>query len=204
MTAEPIDPAALLAEALLRIRQADEADEARRRHVLDSTDPYANSAIIEDMNERHAHLVETAHVLTRIAGEVRRAAQAELTTFPLATLEQTTPGEEPAGQYDRPEPTVYLPRPVNGVRFEAVIGGGPHEINMGLVAGREWLYMQGRGFVDITDADQFAVTAEEVPSYRFRGRVVSMTPDHMLGITDGGASVALPMADVRHFPDDQR
>lgn len=201
----PIDPAALLAEALLCIRQADEVDRELEKRADADPDNYLGGGTVR-LAERRNHLIETAHALARVAEVAEVVRTMGLTT--VAVVDQATPDggsdEAPVGQYDRPEPAVYVPQPTDGLRFEAVIGDGGDggDFHMGVVAGREWLYVQGDGYVDISHAEQVGSGVDI--GYRLVGRVVSMTPTHLLGITDGGQSVAMPTGWARIRPDDQR
>lgn len=86
------------------------------------------------------------------------------------------------------------PKPARG-RFTATLVGSP----LGLIGDEHWHFVPGHGFLAVSAA--YATPGRDaVPdehgdvSLTLTGRVVSGTPDQILGITDGGISVALPRA----------
>jgi hypothetical protein len=196
------DPRTILANALHRVHRADAI-----RATLDGMDEAdwedmaradAIRATLDGMAPTRAqlqHQLDTAQLLTLIADTARYLNGEQATTVAAAPDDdQYAPG--PAGGD-------FQPQPVNGMRFEALLGGGidTASLNMGIVGNREWMFMPYAGYIDITDADELPGTAW--PSHRLAGRIVSVTPEHILGVTDGGTGVTLPRALIREFPDDQ-
>lgn len=183
------DPRAILANALLRVHQADEV-QAERDNA-----PYASGRA----DERHEHLIDSALVLVRIAREAAVLNREQRLDADLDNwmgddqhgddLDDEAADERPVGHHQ--------PLPTNGLRFVADLRGWW----VGPVGGREWYHVPGCGFIDITNAEKIS-GPEGTPPYRLTGRVVSATPDHILGITDGGVPVALPRSLVTETADE--
>lgn len=166
------DPAVILAEALHRVHRADVLSE----HMT--------------FNLQRDHLTETAATLAYIAKAAADMAHQERMTGGVFTAEQFDRLED-ADMEDRTVPPgdltrAYEPQAVNGVRFTADLQGQ----YMGVVGDRAWLYVAGHGFIDITDS----TAPSDREGFFYTGRIVSATPDHILGVTDYGKSVTLPRA----------
>lgn len=176
------DPATLLANALGRIHEAD--------------------ALIGDSDDMEPfdlafYKVVTGFVLDRIARTASDLAEAERRHTMTAVDDfLDSPGARQAAEFPFRQADV-VPRAVNGVQFTADLTG--HHV--GLVAGREWLHVPGRGFIDVTHAQADGGTVDGA-RFQLTGRVVSATPDHVLGITPGGFTVTLPRALVTESPDE--
>ena len=186
------DPRAILANALLRIHQADEVQ--ARRHAA----PYASGKA----DEEHEHLVDTALVLVRVAREAAalnrdERLNADLDRWDSDDQHGADEADGPVSLDDLAWKPEHEPKTTNGRNFTADLSG----LHMGRVGGREWLHVPGLGFVDITDAEENGGLSGGL-FYRLSGRMVSATPDHMLGLTDGGVPVALPRAVVTETVDE--
>jgi hypothetical protein len=182
------DPATILANALDRIHRAD-AVQADLKEIHPQASRYAELVAYRD------HLSATADTLSFIAKTASELATAEADAQQ-GRLITSIDGflDDPEGQQAYPAPAgEYEPQPTNGVRFTATVVGA----YMGRVAGREWSYIPGHGFIDVTDGGELADRGFEL-----KGRVVSATPDHVLCVTDGGVSVALPRALIVESPDE--
>ena len=185
------DPAAILANALLRVHQADEAQaqvEALMREA-EATGGIGHPSAARLM-ERREYLVDVAHALGRIAGTAvvlnDRAEVAE-------TMRAIDDGLD---ELDRQGVAVDEPQEVRGVRFAATLTG--HYLGV-VGGGREWLYVEGAGYVDISDAEE---RGARPALYCLTGRVVSATATHALLITDGGMSMTLPRHLIHESPDE--
>lgn len=176
------DPAVLLANALGRIHEADAAQA--------EIDGMGGGAAM-----RRDHFAETAAALTTIARVAAELADRERAAHHGGIVDARD--EEYQAMLARVRGAEMVPRAVNGVKFAADLTG--HHV--GVVAGREWLHVPGRGFIDVTHAQADGGTVDGA-RFQLTGRVVSATPDHILGITDGGTSVTLPWTLVVESPDE--
>ena len=111
---------------------------------------------------------------------------------------------DPEAAGPEPSPLAYVPQPVTGRRFTVDIEGR----YLGMVGGRDWLFHPAAGYVDVTGgyttlgrAAQPADDGAVLASVTLQGRIVSATPDHILGITDGGVGVTLRRALVTEVED---
>lgn len=188
------DPRTILANALYRVHRADD-EQAQIDHIdRDKGSVTSDEELgrlmdrrMDLTDRRRAHL-EGADVLARIA-EVAQGMQVA-TIAP--EVDDLLHAAEAVPMQAEPE----RPQPVRGVRFQAVLTGG----RMGVVGGRDWLFDPAWGFLDITDAEQ--VGTPNGLRYEISGRIVSGTPAYILGVTDGGTSVALPRMLVVESPDE--
>lgn len=176
------DPAILLAEALYRVHRADAAQAAADALGVPVTDADIDGGIA--LHDQREHLTRTADTLAYIAKAAADMAAQErqrvMTSIDDFLDDPEAMRAAPAHEYE--------PQAVNGVRFTVALTEGYRYL--GVVAGREWVYLTGYGFADVTDFEQ--PTPE--PGFTVSGRVVSATPDHVLCVTDGGTSVTLPRA----------
>jgi hypothetical protein len=177
-TLDHTDPGALLASAVARVGQAD--------LVL------AQQGSEFTPDDQVAYALFTAFVLAEVA-------EAAVATQRLQ--DEQVPPFDPDDFEDAPRPDAprYVPQPVQGVRFTAEL----HPVDgqyMGLVGGSEWLHLSGHGFINIVTAEEVGPTGRN--AYVLRGRIVSGTPEHILGITDGGVGVTLPRAMITEEPDE--
>lgn len=178
------NPVFVLVNALQRVYEADVL-QSDLRNLHPATSQYQELIAYRD------HLDATADTLAFIAktaGELVEAAR---------HTQQVFDGPEVA---DEPLHAVPVresaPQPVRGVRFTADLRGQ----RVGVVAGRDWLHVPGHGFLDITEADEFADGASL--TFVLSGRIVSGTSDHILGILGNGTSITLPRALVTESPDE--
>jgi hypothetical protein len=180
------DPGTLLAEALVRVRRADE-------HMRDA--PSDTTHLVD----RARHEIDASAALSTIVDTVIRLAADERAITMRAVDEfLDDPEDRTVPPRDLVREAVYQPLALNGVRFTADLRGH----YMGIVAGLAWLHVSGHGFIDITDARQYDGPPGG-PGFMLRGRVVSATPDHVLCIPDGsGTSVTLPRALIVESPDE--
>ena len=196
--AQLVDPRGILANALARVMKADDM-------IIGGAD------LPDDVDAADLafYRLASAFVLRGIAEAASNLNGAQVTVAAdeqAANLPQTADWSgifvDGGGQYaPPPDPARYVPQAVNGVRFEMTFGC----IRLGVVGDRNWAFHPHAGFVDVTggvNVDRGGVGDE--PVFRLAGRIVSGTPDHILGITDDGISVTLPRGMVREFPDDQR
>ncbi len=176
------DPVTLLANALGRIHEAD---------ALTGAGAFLHNG------DRAVYLCSTADTLAYIANAAADLAEAEQRRAPAEPIRfDEADMQDPA--WSAIKAAVNAPLPISGVRFTADLRG----FTMGTVAGREWLYAHGHGFIDISEAEEMYGPEGTAP-YQITGRVVSATPDHALCITDGGASVTLPRALIVESPDER-
>lgn len=190
------EPHHLLAEALLTLRAAQatgqEMDTTPAEYDEEGALVTVGAMEAELRREaRHRRLIDEAATLTRLAEVASKLVvdrhlvdHPSLTDADLDGLAAPAPADE------------YEPQGVNGVRFTAELRGR----YMGLVGGREWLYVAGCGFLNISGANQ--ADRREGMRYELSGRVVSVTPEHVLCVTDGGGSVALPRVLITESPDE--
>jgi hypothetical protein len=158
------DPVTLLANALSRVHQAD---------TMVADLPGVDQALYQ---------VAAGQVLARIA---KAAAD-------LAEQEQRRTLETIDDSLDTPAPAdAYEPKAVPGVRFTATVTG----TYLGRIGDSLWLHVPTVGFMSVSGgvAIEFAAVGSVI-DVGFSGRVVSATPDHILGVTDGGTGVTLPRA----------
>lgn len=176
------DPAAILANALHRIHEADA--------LIGGVDDM-------DTGDLALYKVATGFVLDRIARTASALAEAEQ-RHTLRAIDGFL--DDPEGQQAYPAPADgYEPRPTNGVRFTATLAGA----YLGSVGGRDWLHLAGHGFVDVTGASSTRIQPESKwLEVALSGRVVSATPDEALCVTDGGIGTCLPRALIVESPDE--
>jgi hypothetical protein len=187
------DPAVLLAEALYRVHQAD----AAQAH-LDQLGTYltdAQQAEAERLVARQDHHTRTADSLAYIAKTATDMAaqerQAHAQVFTAEQFDRLDAESGPAREYE--------PQAVNGVRFTAEISGRW----LGYVGGRDWIYVFGYGYVDVSMATGVTVpNTDNAVTAVFAGVVKSATPDDALCVTDGGVAVVLPRGLVTESPDE--
>lgn len=191
------DPAVLLADALHRIHRADAAQAEIDGLGVPITDADCDKGIA--LHDRQSHLMRTGEALAYIAKAAADMAHQERQ----ATLRAIDDGLDQldADMESRTVPPGdlthdYKPQAVTGVRFTAELKGA----RLGIVAGRDWLYVSGYGYLDISHADQ--ADRREGMRYELSGRVVSATPEYALCITDGGTSVILPRALITESADE--
>ncbi len=174
------DPHAILANALYRVHQADA--------VLSTIDA---GQVDYDRYEHAALIGDTGRILTGIAEVAAKLLD--------GTYTQDVTDEEQAARRaaDGPKLAAVKPQPVMGMRFFAELRG--HD--MGTLCGTRWLHVPGHGYIDISGTEEMTRGGGD-DWFEFHGRVVSATPDHILGVTDHGISIALPRALVTETPDE--
>jgi hypothetical protein len=169
------DPGAIITAGLTRLIEAD------MLHGLLHGQPYSTytQTTRGQLSDQMVAAVELAATFAVVADTVvtmqREQREADRVAAVVEAADPVEPGPE------------YVPQPVQGVRFRADLHPARGQY-MGMIGGNEWFHLPGRGFIDIS-------TAEESGSdnaYELTGRIVSATPDHILGITDGGVGVTLP------------
>jgi hypothetical protein len=206
------DPHAILSNALLRIHQADDVQAEMDAVTGDEYDEVPGAGAFGQayarLSDRQQFLTNSAEALTEIARLAAHLADRERAAHSLDDFyaDDLTEEDEADGAdiftEAVPAPIRYAPQPVTNTRFKADINPGSVGTYVGSVGGAEWLYVHGHGFFDIMHADESS--QGEVNLYTLEGRIVSATPDHILGITDGGMGVTLPRALVSESPEDRR
>lgn len=197
--AQLAEPAVILAEALYRVHQADAA-----QATIDALPPWLSAEAQTNADRllgRQAHLADTADTLSYIAKTAADMAAQDRSRVMTAVDDFL---DDPEGQAASVEtlrpytPEEIKPQAVTGIRFTAELQGGYHYL--GVVANHEWVFYPAYGFIDIVDFAQ--VGASPGDGFTVSGRVVSATPDHILGITDGGSAITLPRALVDESADE--
>lgn len=180
------EPRHLLAEALDRVRRADQVHAAADRLLPPLTDQGHTEA------ERHLlyvdHLTRTAEVITLIARSAADMAVQERQATLHAVDDFLDEHDTAPAPRDEPE-AVQL-------RFTADIVGMP----VGRVSGRAWVWLPGYGFIDVTDGSEFDV--EGNPGYTLTGRVVSLTADHAMVVLPSGMPACLSRELLTLEPDE--
>lgn len=173
------DPRTLLAAGLVRLLEADRlhqrlfADECVGREEMVSEEIV--SAV--EIAGAYATLAEGALSVQREEREASRTAAVADVSDQFAADLAVAPERE------------YAPQPVQGVRFRMDLHPARGQY-MGMIGGSEWFHLPGHGFINISTAEQSGPDN----AHELTGRIVSATPDHIIGITDGGVGVTLPRA----------
>jgi hypothetical protein len=167
------EPEQLLSQALGRIDQADLLMAERGEQMMP--------------DDRIMFTLQTAGTLAAIAGHLADLRQSAAAPPPAEPAEWAVTG------WAAPE-LEYTPQAVQGMRFTATLSGQ----YMGVAGNAEWLHVPGHGFIDVTHANELP----GLDGYALSGRIVSATPDHILGICDTGSAVALPRALVTETADE--
>jgi len=182
------DPARILATAMARALEADRLHE-------ELFGPSAGTQTRGYARQESALAMAAAY--TGIAEAAMRLHEHERLSDVPSFSDLSDPDGPVWNEDDDGAQPAYVPQAVQGVRFTA----RPHPADgqyLGYVSGRAWLHLPGHGFIDVTDCHQ----VHDSGVYEMTGRIVSATPAHILGITDGGVPVALPRALVVESPDE--
>ncbi len=177
------DPAVILAEALYRVHRADAAQaeiEALSVPICDA-DVSAGQAVIA----RHEHLTRTADALAYIAKSAADMAAQGRQAQPMTDADAADMDLRAVPPNDLTRE--YEPQAVNGVRFDAKFTG----YYMGAAGGNLWAFVAGF-FVAVGAFTEGCPAVGDRHSFRTSGRVVSITPNQALCITDGGVAITLP------------
>lgn len=166
------DPAGILANALMRIHQADAVILA----------PQGIEPAIE-LEDQAIYRVASAFVLRGIAEAAMALQGAELHLHP------RIPVDPDAGQQDAPR--VSEPQATR-LRFTVDLVG--HDLGTAVWVPELQQFVSKLGWQEAGTAasDREGVNAGADIVLRATGRIVSATPDHALCITDGGFTLCLP------------
>lgn len=174
------EPTTLLAEALTALRDVQaigrtiELAEGWVADPKDRRDRLTDEALL---------LIEIAKAASEIAAQERQA-MAHAIDAGLDELDALTRGDP------------GRPKAINGVRFVAELRG----VYLGAAGHVNWLHVPHFGYLDVTATD--ARTDESGTVYTMRGTVKSTTAHEIIGVTDGGYAVTLPIELVTLGPDE--
>jgi len=181
------DPAGILANALLRVRQAD---------AMLAPPTGERDLSVEEMEDRALYQVGSAFVLRGIAEAAMALQAAELHLHPRIPVDL-----DEARNIVQEAAQAYTPQPAR-LRFTVRLVG--HDLGNAVWVPELQQFVSKFGWWEASTAadDREGVNAGADVVLQATGRIVSATPDHALCVTDGGHTLGLPRRVLVESPDE--